>query len=303
MYPHALVELVGFDTVAAWAAAGAEYLERDDDGSWWTLYGKHICPSGLYRSVYPKLYKSSELRFNLPDLDSDEWNPDMSAALFIVSNQITCTVCNETIWSASTHDFKRCKCGSCSIDGGNNYLKRTGDYIEQSIQIDRRLAEALHSCYGLNNPNAHAFMPSRMLWMLYKLEYFDALACLITEGEENYLLEKANDEFYTNGKLYDAMKNTAKSESEAGKNSWGIILAMFRTIRDSGYSQALEKLVTRIKNEDIDLEEIVEFSKDEKYQCDFGLNTAVDDYFKERSIYVPRPQHFEIIKTITELTG
>jgi len=45
----------------------------------------------------------------------------------IYSNKIKCRHCGDVIESTSTHDFKICKCGACSIDGGLEYLKRSSD--------------------------------------------------------------------------------------------------------------------------------------------------------------------------------
>ena len=51
-------------------------------------------------------------------------------------NAIQCTVCDDVIESKHRHDFKWCGCGSCAVDGGNDYLRRLGDpsdWIELSI--------------------------------------------------------------------------------------------------------------------------------------------------------------------------
>ena len=51
-------------------------------------------------------------------------------------NAIQCTVCDDVIESKHRHDFKWCSCGSCAVDGGNDYLRRLGDpsnWIELSI--------------------------------------------------------------------------------------------------------------------------------------------------------------------------
>ena len=36
--------------------------------------------------------------------------------------------CNYIIESLSVHDYKKCKCGACSIDGGNEYTRIGGDF-------------------------------------------------------------------------------------------------------------------------------------------------------------------------------
>lgn len=38
---------------------------------------------------------------------------------------LKCPVCETVIWSKSRHDFRKCDCGKCHIDGGRAYT-RTG---------------------------------------------------------------------------------------------------------------------------------------------------------------------------------
>ena len=42
----------------------------------------------------------------------------------IIVNKIMCNNCGDIIESTYIHDYKQCKCGKCSIDGGHEYLKR-----------------------------------------------------------------------------------------------------------------------------------------------------------------------------------
>jgi hypothetical protein len=46
----------------------------------------------------------------------------------ITRNAARCLNCNEVIESKYRHDFVTCKCGRLSVDGGLDYLKRTGDF-------------------------------------------------------------------------------------------------------------------------------------------------------------------------------
>lgn len=45
--------------------------------------------------------------------------------LKLVSNKIRCKFCGDVIESRSVHDFRRCKCGKCSTDGGLEYAQRS----------------------------------------------------------------------------------------------------------------------------------------------------------------------------------
>jgi hypothetical protein len=46
----------------------------------------------------------------------------------IIRNSIQCKFCDDVIESKHRHDFKTCKCGMVSVDGGHDYLRRCGDY-------------------------------------------------------------------------------------------------------------------------------------------------------------------------------
>ena len=61
----------------------------------------------------------------------------------IIQNEAQCRKCDDIIWSAHHHDFKSCKCGAISVDGGMAYIRRVGDLdsiIDRSMSMD---AEAL----------------------------------------------------------------------------------------------------------------------------------------------------------------
>lgn len=45
----------------------------------------------------------------------------------ILVNKIRCKRCGEVIESTDRHDFKFCKCGAVAVDGGTDYLKRSGN--------------------------------------------------------------------------------------------------------------------------------------------------------------------------------
>lgn len=59
----------------------------------------------------------------------------------IIRNMIKCNLCGDIIESTYRHDFVSCKCGSCSVDGGKDYLRRgfihsKDDFTELSIFED-----------------------------------------------------------------------------------------------------------------------------------------------------------------------
>lgn len=42
--------------------------------------------------------------------------------------KIKCLKCNDIIESKYEHDFRKCKCGSCFIDGGTEYTRIGGNF-------------------------------------------------------------------------------------------------------------------------------------------------------------------------------
>lgn len=61
----------------------------------------------------------------------------------LVKNAIQCVHCRDVIESKHTHDFKSCKCGAVSVDGGLSYTKRSFresplDFIDLSEWEDIR---------------------------------------------------------------------------------------------------------------------------------------------------------------------
>ena len=57
----------------------------------------------------------------------------------IIKNAIRCKHCGDVIESTFRHDFKRCSCKKCAVDGGHDYLRRVGNpegYEDVSILED-----------------------------------------------------------------------------------------------------------------------------------------------------------------------
>jgi DNA-directed RNA polymerase subunit RPC12/RpoP len=46
----------------------------------------------------------------------------------IIENAVTCMACGDRIFSKHRHDFVNCTCGAVAVDGGQEYLRRVGDF-------------------------------------------------------------------------------------------------------------------------------------------------------------------------------
>ena len=53
----------------------------------------------------------------------------------IIRNAIQCKKCGDIIESVSVHDFKTCSCGTCSVDSGHYYLRRSAMSLDDFIDL------------------------------------------------------------------------------------------------------------------------------------------------------------------------
>lgn len=66
----------------------------------------------------------------------------------IILNRIKCNHCNDEITSYNRHDFVMCSCGRCGVDGGLEYLKRTGGgYTDLSVDSNEPFEKVRQFCY------------------------------------------------------------------------------------------------------------------------------------------------------------
>lgn len=53
----------------------------------------------------------------------------------ITRNALKCKLCGDIIESKSTHDFVRCKCGKCFVDGGKDYVRYGVEKLEDILLL------------------------------------------------------------------------------------------------------------------------------------------------------------------------
>lgn len=52
-----------------------------------------------------------------------------------IVSRIQCNNCSDIITSTHRHDFVTCKCGGCSLDGGNDYFRFVGDKTFTNLSL------------------------------------------------------------------------------------------------------------------------------------------------------------------------
>lgn len=63
----------------------------------------------------------------------------------VVTNKAQCKLCGDVIESKHGHDFKSCKCGEITVDGGKNYLKRSAKDFNNVIELSDTYDEVYES--------------------------------------------------------------------------------------------------------------------------------------------------------------
>jgi hypothetical protein len=61
----------------------------------------------------------------------------------IVQNAVSCLACGDFIVSKHRHDFVTCTCGAVSVDGGQEYLRRVGDFAN-AVDLSWSLPDELY---------------------------------------------------------------------------------------------------------------------------------------------------------------
>lgn len=61
----------------------------------------------------------------------------------IIRNVARCLLCGDTVESLTVHDFRMCSCRSLAVDGGTQYIKRSGNPrdIEELSEVEYEVAE------------------------------------------------------------------------------------------------------------------------------------------------------------------
>jgi len=110
----------------------------------------------------------------------------------IIENVVTCMACGDRIVSKHRHDFVTCTCGAVSVDGGQEYLRRVGDFgnamdhswslpndvYEACAQAAQDAADTGRNRYGIANA------------VMRKLREYE---CIVAEGEQRVMAQNLDE--------------------------------------------------------------------------------------------------------------
>lgn len=64
-------------------------------------------------------------------IDPDDYQLNTYKKVILI-NRAKCPECGDVVESETRHHFVSCRCGQMFVDGGTHYLRRGGNFIEQS---------------------------------------------------------------------------------------------------------------------------------------------------------------------------
>jgi hypothetical protein len=111
----------------------------------------------------------------------------------IIQNAVICLGCGDFIVSKHRHDFVTCTCGSISVDGGQDYLRRAGSltpgsYVDESWELPdalyRQCADAVEEAIDTNR---NKFGIANAV-----LRRLRSAARIVAEGEQRIFAKNTN---------------------------------------------------------------------------------------------------------------
>ena len=109
----------------------------------------------------------------------------------IIENTVACMSCGDKIFSRHRHDFVTCTCGAVSVDGGQEYLRRVGDFtnamdLSWSLPDDvyKECAEAAQN--ALDTGRNKFGIANAVMRTLREYQ------CIVAEGEQR-IMAKSKD--------------------------------------------------------------------------------------------------------------
>lgn len=105
------------------------------------------CPdSGWGVTVYDRPLTEEEAKeYHLDIISGPQPKPKHPKGV-IIRNCAKCLACGDILESISVHDYVTCSCGNVSIDGGNDYLKRSvkdlSKYLDLSVTYYPQFSES-----------------------------------------------------------------------------------------------------------------------------------------------------------------
>ena len=115
----------------------------------------------------------------------------------IILNRAKCNKCGDIITSYHRHDYVPCKCGAIAVDGGTEYLKRTGELSDATeMSIDETAPyEIIRENYHRGGRGTDGDQP--LTWVPLSKMNDEWVAACITYNEKRGMVESFANKMYS----------------------------------------------------------------------------------------------------------
>jgi len=159
----------------------------------------------------------------------------------ILQNEAKCRKCDDIIWSAHRHDFKTCKCGAISVDGGLDYIRRVyenpEDIQDRSLRLDKLILGSILDSLEEKKKELDQYLAATQIPEIKTTRHTLLLFNILMTMQRYGLLQNV-PAFDGEGcatlpegftvKLMRAFSNT----KDSGRNLFGCFLGVVRCLRD-----------------------------------------------------------------------
>jgi len=109
----------------------------------------------------------------------------------IIENTAVCLSCGDKIFSRHRHDFVECTCGAIAVDGGQEYIRRVGDF-ENAMDLSWSLPDDVYKECAEAAQNAIDTGRNKFGIANAVMRTLRERGCIVAEGEQR-VLAKSKD--------------------------------------------------------------------------------------------------------------
>jgi predicted amino acid-binding ACT domain protein len=110
----------------------------------------------------------------------------------IIENTVLCLSCGDKIVSKHRHDFVECTCGAVAVDGGQEYLRRVGDF-GNAMDISWSLPDDVYNACAEAAQNALDTGRNKFGIANAVMRTLREYQCIVAEGEQRIMAQNLGE--------------------------------------------------------------------------------------------------------------
>jgi DNA-directed RNA polymerase subunit N (RpoN/RPB10) len=110
----------------------------------------------------------------------------------IIENTVLCLSCGDKIVSKHRHDFVECTCGAVAVDGGQEYLRRVGDF-GNAMDISWSLPDDVYNACAEAAQNTLDTGRNKFGIANAVMRTLREYQCIVAEGEQRIMAQNLGE--------------------------------------------------------------------------------------------------------------